>query len=81
MERPRPGEATKRDYGRIAANARELGDRALRNVDAALAEQERVWEDLLRWTGSDGISRDEALAILWNQRAGLPEPIIGPTIT
>lgn len=66
--RPNASEVRKAEHDRLAANARELGDKALRNIDAALREQEDIWENMQRWAGCDGLDPNELLAKLWETR-------------
>jgi hypothetical protein len=68
MDRPSPGEIHKREHERVAANARELGDKALKRLDAVLREQEDWWEEQSRLTGCDVMNRDELLAAMWYER-------------
>lgn len=72
MERPTPSEKGKTEHNRIKSDARELGERAtaLARIDAAMREQDDIWESMQRWAGCDGFSPDQLLADLWRRRNG-----------
>lgn len=68
MERPHTqDEQRKAEFDKRAAAAKELGDKALHDLDAVLLENERVWEDLLRLAGGEQLTHDQVMAIMWNR--------------
>lgn len=54
----------KEKFDRIAANARELGDRALREVDAVLREEEEIRANLEAGVQAGTIGPDEVVTNL-----------------
>lgn len=69
MERPRTqDEVRKEAFDEVARRAKALGDKALHDLDAVLAEDERVWEQMASWAGCDVVGKDELLAAMWSHR-------------
>lgn len=73
MERPHPSEQHKRRADRLQANARDLGNKALRDIDGLMRAEEDVWNDLINGAGCEVLSVNETLARIWNQRNGSPD--------
>ncbi len=63
---PPLSQQNKAEHLETAEQAKLIGSKAMRALDAALLENERVWEDLLKLTGSDSLTRDQINAIIWN---------------
>jgi len=68
FHRPNRSEIRREEYDRIAQNARELGNKALHNIDHTLREQEELWEQMIKWAGIDGLELTTLEARLWDIR-------------